>query len=158
MKTFRSLYLITLMIPAALVWSGCSKNDNASTAVDKAAADVKGVAVSVKASVSDSWDGIKDYTLEKRAEFSASMDRMAGTMDDKTNELKAKFAGATDSASKDRESAVTEYDQARADLKSRLSDLGNATADTWADAKEKVAQAWKRVQAAYNKLTSSTPS
>jgi len=135
--------------------SSCSKTSSTSTTVEKVKADAKEVAADVKATTSDSWDSIKDFTYEKRADFSASIDRMAAQFDDKARELRAKVAGATDAASKDRESAIKEYDEARADLKSRLSELGNATADTWADAKEKVAQAWKRVQAAYDKVKAS---
>jgi len=144
-----------MMGPAALLMSSCSKTSSTSTTVEKVKADAKEVAADVKATASDSWDSIKDFTYEKRADFSASIDRMAAQFDDKARELRAKVAGATDAASKDRESAIKEYDEARADLKSRLSELGNATADTWADAKEKVAQAWKRVQAAYDKVKAS---
>jgi|CZKI01.1.fsa_nt_gi hypothetical protein len=159
MKTSRCLLLLAAaMSPVALLMIGCSKTDNSSTNVEKVKTEAKEVAADVKASASDSWDSIKDYTYEKRADFSASFDRMTAQMDDKAREVKAKVAGVPDAASKDRESAVKEYDEARADLKSKLSDLGNATADTWADAKEKVAQAWKHVQAAYDKVkASATP-
>jgi len=146
------------MSPAALLIFGCSKTDNTSTSVEKVKTDAKDVAADVKAAVSDSWDSIKDYTYEKRTDFSASIDRMAGQIDDKGRELKTKIASAPDAATKDRESAIKEYDEARADLKSKLSDLSNATADTWADTKEKVAQAWKRVQAAYEKMKASATS
>ncbi|MGO9243531.1 MAG: hypothetical protein ACLQDC_02020 [Verrucomicrobiia bacterium] len=138
--------------------TGCSKADNTSANVEKVKNDAKEIAADVKAAAADSWDSIKDFTYEKRAEFSASIDRMSGQLDDKTREFRAKVAGAPDAASKDRESAIKEYDEARADLKSKLTDLGNATADTWADAKEKVAQAWKRVQAAYDKVKANAAS
>jgi uncharacterized phage infection (PIP) family protein YhgE len=159
MKTSRFLLLLAAaMSPAALLMTGCSKTENASTTMEKVKTDAKEVAADVKATVSDSWDTIKDYTYEKRADFSASLDRMAAQLDDKAREFRAKIAGAPDAASKDRESAIKEYDEARADLKAKLTELGNATADTWADAKEKVAQAWKRVQAAYDKVkTSAAP-
>jgi hypothetical protein len=142
MKIQRSL-LILAMAPSILLFSGgCSKadNDNATAVVQ----DIKTTAV-------DTWDGIKDFTFEKRVEFSASIDRMSKAMDDKIAEIRAK---APDAASKDRDAAVKDYDDARADLKARLADLNNATADTWADAKAKVADAWQRVKAAYTKATS----
>jgi hypothetical protein len=77
---------------------------------------------------------------------------MSVQLDDKTREFKAKFAGVPDTATKDREAAIKEYDEARADLKARVSDLGNASSDTWSDAKAKVADSWKRVQTAYDKM------
>ena len=77
---------------------------------------------------------------------------MTGRFDDKMRDWKAK---ATDASSNDRASAMKDYDDARADLKTKLTDLGNSTADTWADAKDKVAQSWKHVQASYDKVTGS---
>ena len=158
MNKSRLILLAAAMSPAALLMFGCSKTDNTSTNVEKVKTDAKEVAADIKAAASDTWDSIKDFTFEKRAEFSAGIDRMAGQCDDKARELKAKLASAPDAASKDRESAIKEYDEARADLKAKLSELGTATADTWADAKEKVAQAWKRVQAAYDKVKASATS
>jgi hypothetical protein len=107
----------------------------------------------MKVAMSDTWDSIKDFTYARRADFSAAMDRMATEMDDKTAALNAKVAGVPDDASRERDSAKREYDRARADLKARLHDLGNATADTWADAKARAAVAWKNVQAAYDRMT-----
>jgi hypothetical protein len=155
MKTPRSLlFLIAAIGPSVLVGTGgCSKSDNSSvaaaaqdakTAVTNAAIDVKNAAV-------DTWDSVRDYTYDKRVEFSASLDRMDKTMDDKIAEEKAK---APDTLSADKQAAIKDYDDARADLKARLTDLGNATADTWADAKAKVATAWQRVKADYDKATS----
>jgi outer membrane murein-binding lipoprotein Lpp len=157
MKTSRLLLLLAAgLSPVALLMTGCSKTDTASSDADKVKADASAVAADVKTAASDSWDSIKDYTYEKRVEFSASMDRMSVQLDDKTREIKAKFTGVPAATSKDRDSAVAEYDAARADLKARLADLSNATADTWADAKAKVAEAWKHVHAAYEKVKASS--
>jgi hypothetical protein len=154
MKTSYLFFLFAAVAsPAALIFSGCSKTDTTS-----AGDQVKAAATSVTNAVSDSWDNIKDYTYDRRVEFSASIDRMTVQLDNKTSDLKAKFAAAPDTASKDRASAMKDYDDARADLKAKLADLGNATADTWADAKDKVAQSWKHVQAAYDKVTSTDAS
>jgi outer membrane murein-binding lipoprotein Lpp len=153
MKTSRIVLLLAAgLSPLALLVSGCSKTDSSSTAVETVKADSKAVAADVKASVIDTWDSVKDYTYEKRADFSADMDRMAGRLDDKTSELKAKFASLPAATAKDREDAMKEYDAARADLKSKLSDLSKATADTWADSKASVAESWKRLRAAYEKV------
>jgi hypothetical protein len=156
MKTSRFAVLLALTAgPAALLTSSCSKTDSASAAADQAAAAAKESATDVKVAVSDSWSSINDFTYDRRAEFSASMDRMAGKLDKRADELKAKVAAMPDDTTQARQSAAKEYDEARADLKTKLSDLDSATADTWADAKEKVAKAWDRVQAACDKMTSS---
>lgn len=142
MKTQRSLLILALAPSLLLMSGGCSKtdNDNATTVVQ----DIKTTAV-------DTWDSVKDFTFEKRTEFSASIDRMCRSMD---NEIAAVKAKAPDAASKDRDAAVKDYDAARADLKERLADLDKASAETWADAKAKVADAWQRVKASYIKATS----
>jgi len=155
MKNSRSfLFLVATIVPALLiVSSGCSKSDTSSanaaaqdakTAITNAAIDVKNAAV-------DTWDSVRDFTYDKRVEFSASIDRMDKNMDDKIAEEKTK---APDTFSKEKQAAIKDYDDARADLKARLADLGNATADTWADAKAKVSEAWQRVKADYDKATS----
>jgi hypothetical protein len=157
MKTQRSLFLlIATLSPAALLLSGgCAKNKSEPSVVQDTKAAVKDAAADVKEVVSDSWSSIKDFTYEKRTDFSAAIDRMAKKLDDQSVELKAKTADVSDAAAKNRESALKEFNEARADLKSKLADLGNATADTWSDAKAKVVLAWQKVQAAYDKASKS---
>lgn len=145
MKTHRFLLALTLVPSILLVSGGCSRADK-----DNASAVVQ----DIKTTAADSWDSIKDFTYEKRVEFSASMDRMSASMDDNVAAAKAKLSSTPDAASRDKEAAIKDYDQARADLKARLSELNNATADTWADAKARVADAWQRVKADYAKATS----
>ena len=158
MKTHRSLvYLIATIAPAALIGSwGCSKSENTKTqeAVQDVKTTAKDVAADVKTAAVDTWDSIKDFTFERRSDFSASMDRMANKMDAKIADLKASASTLPDAAAKDKNAAIKEYDEARADLKARLTDLGNATADGWADAKAKVSASWDKVEAAYKKATS----
>ncbi len=154
MKSSRTLlYLLSAIGPTLLIGTGCSKSDtsSASTAVQDAKTAVTNAAVDVKNAAVDTWDNIRDYTYDKRVDFSASIDRMDKKMDDKIAEEKAQ---APDTLSKDKQAAIKDYDDARADLKAKLADLGNATADTWADAKAKVSEAWQRVKADYDKATS----
>jgi hypothetical protein len=136
-------FLLTIvLLPAALLISGgCTKTDK-----DNASAVVQ----DIKATAIDTWDSVKDFTFEKHDEFKASIERMTKSMDDHVADLRAK---APVVAASDKEEALKEYDAARADLKASLVDLNNATADTWADAKVKVAAAWHRTQAAYDRAT-----
>jgi hypothetical protein len=147
MKTsFSLLILITTISPVALLQTGCSKNETSARQIEPSAnANGADVAVNVNAPVSDSWDGVKDYTYEKRGEFTAAFDRMTAKMADKTREIKAKGGSLSDDGAKDRDHAMNDLAEARSELTSRLTDLNNATADTWADAKGKVGQAWQKV-------------
>jgi hypothetical protein len=135
MKTsFPILLALAVLCPATLILTGgCSKADNSNAST---------VGQDIKTTAIDTWDSIKDFTFEKRTDFSDSIQRMDDKMDAKIADMKAKGTNTSD------------YDQARADLKARLSDLGNATSDTWAAAKTNVQKAWDRTKAAYDKETS----
>jgi hypothetical protein len=153
-KSKSLLFLLAALAPAiAIVGSGCSKSENsaASSNLQDAKTSVTNAAVDVKNAAVDSWNSLKDYTYDKRAEFSASMDRMQKSMDDKIAEEKAQ---APNTLSADKQAAISDYYDAKANLKDRLNDLGNATSSTWEEAKAKVAAAWQRLQADYDKATS----
>jgi hypothetical protein len=164
MKTLSPLPLFAAAIgSAALLLSfGCAKSDDASTTVQATRADGSTATVvvsdaNVNVGVSDGWDRIKDFTYDRRADFSAGIDRMSKDMDDRTATFRAKVAGAPDAASSDRDGALKEYDAARADLKAKRTDLDSATADTWADAKAKTSESWKNTKAAYDKVANAKP-
>ena len=130
MKTPRSLLLVIATVaPAILLGSwGCTKSED--TKAKEVAQDIKttakDVAADVKTAAVDTWDSIKDFTFERRSDFSAGIDRMAKGLDDKVADMKAKASTVPNAAAKDREAAIKEYDEARADLKTKLTDLGNA--------------------------------
>jgi hypothetical protein len=155
MKTPATLLLILASLVSGLVLglTGCSKsaNSTASTNLQDAKTAVTDAAIDVKNAAVDGWESLKDYTYDKRVEFSASMDRMQKNMDEKIATEKAQ---APSTLTADKQAAIKDYDDAKADLKARLTELGNATADTWADAKAKVAAAWQRVKADYDRATS----
>jgi hypothetical protein len=153
MKNYRSLSLaLSILSPAALVLcGGCSKstNDKVADAVQDTTTAVKAVAIDVKDDAVATWNSIKDYTFDKRAEFSTSIKASVQKMDDKVADMKAK--ASTDSPEKTK--ALKAYDDARDELKVKLTDLGNATEATWADAKAGVSKAWDKVESAYADLT-----
>ena len=153
----RLLFAVALC-PAALLPCGCSKNDDAANAVQSAKSSIKETAGEVKARTVATWDEVMDYTYDRRVDFVAEVNRMGSKLDDEAGSLSAKRPALSEAAAKDRDRAVKALAEARADLKSKLVDLGNATSDTWADAKEKVAQAWRRVEAAYENLKSGAAS
>jgi hypothetical protein len=160
MKTQRPLSVIAAGIGCAalFLYCGCSKSADSTTTVQTTKADGSVVTVAVSdtngaGGFSDTWDRIKDFTYEKRADFSSGIDRMSKDMDEKTAEFRARVAGAPDAASRDRDSALKAYDDARADLKSKRDELDSATADTWSSVKAKTAEAWQNTKAAYDKVT-----
>jgi|HubBroStandDraft_1064217.scaffolds.fasta_scaffold92891_2 hypothetical protein len=156
------LFAAAIGSAALLLSGGCSKSDDSVTTVQTTRTDGSTATVvvsdtNVSVEVSSAWDRIKDFTFDRRADFSAGIDRMSKDMDDRTAAFRARVSGAPDAASRDRDSAMKEYDEARADLKSKRTDLDNATADTWADAKAKAAESWKSTKAAYDKVAKANP-
>ena len=147
MKNYRSLSLaLSILSPALLVFcGGCSKStsDKVADAAQDTTNAVKAVAIDVKDDAVATWNSIKDYTFDKRSEFSASIKGSVQKMDDKVTDLKAK--ASTDSPEKAK--ALQAYDDARAELKVKLTDLGNATEATWADAKAGVKRRGTRSRA-----------
>jgi hypothetical protein len=159
MKTRVSVTVLAAAIGSAAVIlvCSCSKSDDGATTVLATRPDGSTVSVAISGNnvvvgATDAWDGIKDFTYDRRADFSAGMDRMSKDMDDRTAAFRARAAGVSDSVASDRDSAMKEFDSARADLKSKRTELDNATADTWSNAKEKVGDSWKSTKAAYDKV------
>jgi hypothetical protein len=145
MKTTHALLLLAALAPAAILQTGCTKDDNAASTPS----------VGVKDTASDSWDTIKDYSFEKRDQFVAGFDRMTMTMDDDQRAANAKISGLSASAAQEHDNATKAYDASRADLKSNLAALNASSADTWAAAKDKVAQSWQGVKDAYARVKAS---
>jgi hypothetical protein len=104
------------------------------------------------------WAAIKDYTYDRRSDFIAGLSLMGGRLDAGMQVLNAKRATMTDGAAKDWDFNMKELHNARDYLQSTSSDLEKATDSTWADAKDKVSQAWERVRNAYDKVRHSTTS
>lgn len=104
------------------------------------------------------WDAIKDYPYEKRVEFAAGTGRLIERLDEQIRELNEKRAKLPQTSVKDWDFAMKELTEARSYLKSMIDALGDATYETWAEARERVAKAWQRTQDAYSKVKSSTTS
>jgi hypothetical protein len=158
MKINHSLLLIAALSPAANLLSGCAKTDGVQQVARDTKTAAKDIVADVKAAAVDSWDSIKDYTYDKRNDFAASLDRMAAKHDADIREMNAKVKGLPETAAKERDRALKEFNEAHIYLKSQLTELRNGTADTWDNAKKKVAESWEHVQAAYEKVKASPTS
>jgi hypothetical protein len=120
----------------------------------RAVAQVSGV----EESASHPWTDIKNDTYEQRAHFADGTGRMTAKLDREIRELRAKRAGMT-TDTKDWDFLMKDVDDSRALLVGRIEDLSKATTpDTWADAKDKVGDAWHRAQQAVDKMNSARTS
>lgn len=129
---------------AALAFAGCSKSDR-----DEAADKTKEAYQDTKTAVASGWNNLKDYTFEKRNDFTATLKARQADLEAGISKLRAEYSEANASAS--RKAAMAELKNAEADYKAKLAAVGNATADTWTAARDDVAAAWDRLQASYAK-------
>ena len=103
------------------------------------------------------WDDIKDYTFERRAEFAAGLRRMEMKMDSQAAELVAKRAKMkTDTKAWDFE--MRGLNDARAYFKSLGTALKDASAEQWINDKEKIQRAWQTMLDAITKVKATTTS
>jgi hypothetical protein len=102
------------------------------------------------------WGAITDYTYQRRADFSAVLERLANGTDRQIDQLNARRATLPETSVKDWDVAMKELTDARSDLQFKVSQLGNATAETWNQLRDSAAGAWRRVQEATDKVKRST--
>ncbi|MFY9926313.1 MAG: hypothetical protein WCA95_08060 [Opitutaceae bacterium] len=104
------------------------------------------------------WVEIKDDTYSQRAHFADGVARLSSMLDDQISVLKAKRATMTIDM-KEWDFAMKEVDDSREYLTSKMSQLKQATTPgTWAAAKDKIGEAWKRSQLAVDKMNSTITS
>jgi len=145
MKTslLRSLPLLATAL-AALALTACSKSSR-----DEAADKTKEAYQDTKAAVSRGWNNVKDYSFDKKSDFSKWAEAQQKEFEADASKLKANYSEAEASAS--RKAAMNELKDSESNYKEKLSALGNASAETWDAARDNVAAAWDRLQASYAK-------
>ncbi|AOS43145.1 hypothetical protein Verru16b_00186 [Lacunisphaera limnophila] len=129
---------------AALLFAGCAKNDREEVA-DKS----KEVYQDTKTAVAAGWNNLKDFTFEKRNDFTATLKARQADLEAGMSKLRSEYSEANASAS--RKAAMAELKDSEANYKDKLAAVGNASADTWTAARDDVAAAWDRLQASYAK-------
>lgn len=173
MKTHRFTHFLMAAIGlTAFTTAGCTPKERNVQASSPPANDTAGATAAAGTAASTwvapttgsaiaaaKWTDIRDLGFDARAQFVAGAKALEATVDAQVAELTAKRATMTANPSvKDWDFAMKEMANARTYLKSTGQELGKATAETWAQQKEKVGQAWVRAQEAYAKVRSSTTS
>jgi hypothetical protein len=121
---------------------GCNERDR-----QEAKTAVKDTYDDSKAAMSKAWADMKNYSFERRNDFTAGAEAARARMDEQVSRLRADYSEAKASAS--RKAAMEELRNSEVDYREKLSALGAATADTWDSAKKNLQLAWDRLEAAY---------
>jgi hypothetical protein len=116
------------------------------------------VATEALAASPEAWSTIKDFTYEKRGDFTAVFARLQARLDDDIRILNAKRAMMTNDT-KNWDFAMKELNNARADVQSKVTELSKAiTPETWLEARDRLGVAWDRAQLATRNVKASTTS
>lgn len=88
------------------------------------------------------WTQIKEDTYSQKDHFSKGVDAMSSTLNEEIGELKAKRAAMTSDTS-EWDFSMKEVGSCRDLLTDRIGMLARATTpETWAEAKDKIGEAW----------------
>jgi PBP1b-binding outer membrane lipoprotein LpoB len=175
MKTPRALVFSAATLGlVALISAGCSKEPAVPAAAAPAPTAVPVAPVppvvktvgegpiagrSVAAQDLASWEAIKDFTFDQRAQFLSGAGLLQSQLAGQVSELNAHRATMTSGTdTKDWDFAMKEMNDSQSYLKSMIDEASQATAETWAQEKEKVDQAWQRAEAAFDKVKVTTTS
>lgn len=121
--------------------------DPVSPVIPPTDANVSGT-ISVKTASEQTWEQIRDYTFEQRAEFTEGLRLIETQMGKSIEALKAKrptFTGDPNAW----DSEMKRLDDARIFLQSNSAELAKATTANWVDRRDRVGMAWDRLQAAF---------
>jgi len=141
-----------------LVFSACSDKQESTVAESARSAyektsDSIGKATDTVADVSaEKWEQLKESTYDQRAEFRSGIDKMAASVDRNVEQWNEKAGELSGEAKETWNNGVAELREARENLKEELDRIGDASVETWNDARARVANAWERVEDAYQDL------
>lgn len=156
MNTIACFRHVTVALSLAVLSNaGCA--EKAATA-DAPPPVVAGAAPITDASAADArWSEIKNISYDERRAFFAGVKRLQVRLDEQISELTARRAAMKgDAYTKDWDFAMKELGNARSYLTGTGEIVAKATAESWAQDRERVGQAWLRAQAAYAKVKAST--
>jgi hypothetical protein len=132
--------------PAASYSGGSNPSDSAGQrAMDRTREAAADTADAIRDGTTTAWASLKDATYDQRVAFRDGVNRLADDVD-------ARMANLKQGSSELSKEGMDRLRDARANLKEKIKDLGNATADNWDSAKAAVADAWNRVELSCREL------
>jgi len=104
-----------------------------------------------------SWSEMEVLTFDQRSQFVTELAGLVGVLDSQIGALNAKRATMT-TDTKDWDIAMMDVTAARAYLAGLVSEVSQASPDTWNQEKDRVAAAWQKAEDACDKVRTSTTS
>lgn len=150
--SFHRLFIAALSLAVA-GGTGCAK---IKSAPDRPGADqvaaAPGAGVGTH-STAETWAAIQHYTFDQRADFSASLDRMARACESDVANVKTRMNQSPEAPRAQQQRLLQDFGVARAELRMQVAELRVCSPETWAEAKAKTAATWERMQGYLHALT-----
>lgn len=91
----------------------------------------------------DAWTALRAYTVEQKDAFVRAVNDMTADLDGEVEELRVRAASASAEARADWDRIMQDLERKRQELTTRLDAAGAATAETWEEARSRVAEAYE---------------
>jgi hypothetical protein len=165
MKTNHYCRLVAVVFGVAVFYlGGCAAKEQVAETPELSAKFVTSTtsatttaAAPATAAVAIVWTDLQGLPYDMRAQLFTGLKHLETNVDGQFVELTAKRAAMKSTTdTKDWDFAMKEMADARTYLHSMIEGLNQASTETWNQQRDKVGQAWERVQAAYDKVKSST--
>lgn len=91
----------------------------------------------------DAWAALRAYTVEQKDAFVRAVNDMTADLDGQVEELRVRSASASAEARADWDRVMQDLERKRQELAMRIDAAGAATAETWEEARSRVAEAYE---------------
>jgi hypothetical protein len=135
---------------------GSAPSENTGTAI-KAAAAIPSVSAALPADEATSWAAIKDLTFDQRPAFLSGAATLESTLADQIAALNTKRAAMPSTTdTKDWDFAMKDLLVSQTYLRSTVDEVNRATPEIWQQEKDKVDDAWRKSEDAFDKVRTAT--
>ena len=110
--------------------------------VGQAAAATKEAARDVKEASVEAWNSFSSYTVEKKDDAVAFLERQADELDEEIAELREDASELSDEAGDRWEAGLAELEEKRAELAEQIREAREATGESWTEVKQETREKW----------------
>jgi hypothetical protein len=132
--------LMVLLLPLALLACG---NDTKDVSAEK-----------VKQEAGETYDALKAYATKKKLEFQQQAETTLSSYEKQIQALKSKADKASGEARKKYDEALAEWNTKKDDLNKQLEEFKTASAETWADAEQRIEASMDKIKKLYEEAKS----
>ncbi len=111
-------------------------------AIQEAKQSAKETSRDVADATKEAWNSFSEYTVEKKEQAAALIDKQVDALGDEMDELKKSAAQASTTTREKTEEALNTLEEKRRDLALQAKKVRNATSETWDKVKNETQEKW----------------